>query len=166
MSDRLRGINDWFTVLTNVGVIVGLMLLVVEVRQANTAMEREFRAYQQDVLDSVRETWQNFGMVLASDQDVAEIWVKGGRGDTLNEVERERYYRLATEFIYMEQQSYLNSRRFSDDSDAGDWVIRQVADYVNRYPGLSEYLRGEMRHLNPEFVERIDDLSALNPKAP
>ena len=57
---KVSELNDWLGVLTNIGVIAGLILVAYEINQNNIALERDARLSQVEVLDGIRAAWQNW----------------------------------------------------------------------------------------------------------
>ncbi|TDJ30837.1 MAG: hypothetical protein E2O59_01915 [Gammaproteobacteria bacterium] len=39
----------------------------------------------------MREAWQNWGLTIIENEDVADIWVRGNAAEALDRVEDERY---------------------------------------------------------------------------
>jgi len=76
-----RGAFDWFSVLTNLGVMAGLILVAYEVRQAEAATSHDF-------VTGVQINRQE----LALSADLAEIYVKANANgvETLTPVEKFR----------------------------------------------------------------------------
>jgi hypothetical protein len=64
-SDRL---NRWLTLGANLGVLVGIIILAVEIRQNSDLARLQFS-------DDRRATWQQGEMVLFGDS-IAEVWEK------------------------------------------------------------------------------------------
>ncbi len=64
-------LNDWLGVITNIGVITGLILIAYEIHQNNIALEREARISQVEVVDGMRGAWQNWEYAIIENRDVA-----------------------------------------------------------------------------------------------
>ena len=81
-------LNDWLMVVTNIGVIAGLVLLAYEVAQTNEAMEREARTFRAQQLTNSWAVWSAFTDPIIENEDIADIWIRGSAGESLNEIER------------------------------------------------------------------------------
>ena len=93
-------LNDWLTVVTNIGVIVGLGLLVFEISQTNEALRRDAANFEASYISNTNARWlQALGTIVGT-KDVAEIWVRGGVGEQLTPVERERYEMLSENIFF------------------------------------------------------------------
>ena len=65
-------LNDWLGVITNVGLIIGLVLVAYEVRQTHVAMDQEYRGQIAELYATATESWQNFGTRLIDSAEVAD----------------------------------------------------------------------------------------------
>ena len=153
--------STWLGVVMNVGVIVSLILVVYQLNRSNVAMEREYQAYQQESTVTTREGWQNFGSLIAGSSEVADIWLRGSSGEELSGIDAERFNYIAQELFYLEDQGFKNSIRFSEATDAGDWAIYQLADYVDTRPGLKNIVFAliQQRGSDDRFARRIRQLA-------
>lgn len=82
---RLDRVNKWLTLLANLGVVVGLVFVALEVR-TNTATNR-IAIYQ-----SSSKNWMQINSQLARDREFVELLVKADSSDArLNAVEAKRF---------------------------------------------------------------------------
>ena len=77
-------VNDWLGVITNIGVIVGLVFVVYEVRQTNEALDRENREFEVSNIQNSRENLKDFYYSLINNGEVASIWQRGCAGEELS----------------------------------------------------------------------------------
>ena len=73
-------INQWLTTIANFGVIVGIIFLVIEIRQTSTQIEQNTVVLQAQTLDSTVE-------VNAAVAEHSEIWLKGHNDEPLTDAE-------------------------------------------------------------------------------
>jgi len=82
--DKLERANQWITIATNIGVIFGLVVLILEINQNTTAMENQIDA----------TIWSNSsgGYLVAENPDLAALWVrtKSEPWESFSLVEQER----------------------------------------------------------------------------
>ena len=153
-TDKL---NDWLGVITNIGIIIGLVLVGYEINQNSIELERESRISEIEVLDGVRGAWQNWGMAIIENEDVADIWVRGNAGEDLDRVEAVRYQRMADEMFRLNQQNYYQYTILSGEQ--ADWAIVQLARTTSLGPGLkSEFLRQLAEQESGDFIDRVREL--------
>ena len=152
-TDKL---NDWLGVITNIGIIIGLVLVGYEINQNSIELERESRISEIEVLDGVRGAWQNWGMAIIENEDVADIWVRGNAGEDLDRVEAMRYRRLADEIFRLIEQNYYQYTTLSGEQ--ADWAVAQLARTTSLGPGLkSEFLR-KLAERKADDVDRVRKL--------
>jgi len=70
---NLDKMNGWLALLGNLGVILGIIFLAIELQNSTRATEAQTR----DSLSAKLMDWQ---MALATDLDVAELWRVGNNG--------------------------------------------------------------------------------------
>jgi hypothetical protein len=148
--------NKWLTLAANVGVIFGLILLAYEIRQTNSALDRDYDVFLTDVQGRAREGWREFnGRIIESD-DVADIWMRGNAGDELSPKEEVRYRYLANDFIILYQLQFEQYKIVG--RDIGEITSWLDTAFVNR-PGLQKHLARIIGH-NPdsEFSRSIREL--------
>ena len=63
-------LNNWLSLTANIGVLIGLVFLAVEVRHAGNATELQ-------TIESTTEGWLRLNELIISDPEVARIWVMG-----------------------------------------------------------------------------------------
>jgi len=82
--NKLERANQWITIATNIGVILGLVVLIIEVNQNTTGME--------DQIDAAIWSNSNGGFLIAENADLAALLVrtKTEPWDSFLPVEQER----------------------------------------------------------------------------
>jgi hypothetical protein len=73
-------INQWLTTIANFGVIVGIVFLVIEIRQTSTQIEQNTVVLQAQTLESTVE-------VNAMIAEHSDIWLKGSNDEDLTNAE-------------------------------------------------------------------------------
>ncbi|MDX1405318.1 MAG: hypothetical protein R3192_12305 [Woeseiaceae bacterium] len=73
-------INQWLTTIANFGVIIGIIFLVIEIRQTSTQIEQNTVVLQAQTLESTVEV----NAVIA---EHSEIWLKGSNDEPLTNAE-------------------------------------------------------------------------------
>jgi len=136
-------LNDWLGVLTNIGVMAGLVLVAYEIHQNNIALDRQERISQIEVVDGIRAAWQNWEYAIIENEDVADIWMRGNTGQPLDELEEYRYEQLAREMFRLISQNY---RQYTTiEGEPADRVVQQLVNTVQSRPRLKKV-----------FIEQLD----------
>ena len=135
---RMGKFGEWLNIATNIGVIVGLILVAYQVDQTNTAMERDYRAAQTSMrLDSNAPAF-DFRYRIADNPELADIWLRGNAAEELSPIEQERYYQIAVGHFALYKQ-YYDSRRVLQ-GETLDWFVDGYVTEVKDKPGLRAVL--------------------------
>jgi hypothetical protein len=142
-------LNSWLTLAANIGVLVGLLLLVVEIRQ-NTAASQAQTA--QAIIDSSR----NFLVGIAMDEDFARIR-EAGQSD-ISSLSDSDAYRFAAysrgNWLYFQNVWIQWTLGVVDDRIW--WTIKEIICEIQSQPGNLEEWAQHRGVLNQEFVEIVD----------
>jgi hypothetical protein len=80
---KQRNLSEWVHVLANLGVIIGIGFLVIEMRQNNALMELEAQAI-------LNENLQDGWSMISSDPVLVDLFIKDRNGQELSEAEEFR----------------------------------------------------------------------------
>lgn len=107
-SDRL---NRWLTLVANIGVFIGIILLIVELDQNRDMMRAQIRNELATEIVSLLST-------TSYESDISSILVRGGKGEELTETETFQY-RLRTFALlrYIENVHYQYRHGLYDQSE-------------------------------------------------
>ena len=139
-------INDWLGVLTNIGVIVGLVFVAYEIHQNSLSLETETRVSRIEVYDATREAWQSWHLAIIENRDVADLWLRGNAGEALDPVDAHRYELLARQLFMLIAQNYRQFSTMTEES--ADWAILQLADVVRQSPPLKTIFTLELERID------------------
>ena len=172
-SDR---INRWLTLVANTGVLVGLVLLVVEIRQSNMLALAEIEQTRSDSLLQWRREWvtndhivpmllertsilprdEFFSLDIAGRQAAVE--------NMLNEMDpstsmRMRFFLMASfwdfENLHAQYQRGLISEEY--------WTERIVAGILQDAPGWKAANGGSLLQGRQDFMDEVERLLEENP---
>lgn len=151
-------LNDWLAVLTNLGVIAGLVLVAYEIHQNSIALERDSRLSQVEVVDGIRAAWQNWEYAIIENEDVADIWMRGNAGEPLDALDEYRFEQLGREMYRLIAQNYRQYTTIS--GEPADWVVEQLVQTARDNPRLRDVFVQQLERsafLDP-FRERVLEL--------
>jgi hypothetical protein len=157
-------LNDWLGVITNLGVIAGLILVAYEIQQNNAILEQDARNARIEVTDGLRAAWQNYEFAIIENPDISDIWMRGNAGDPLDRLEQFRYEQLARERYRLTSQNY--SQNSLIDGAPADWAVWQLARTASGNPRLTQVYMEQLarpglrpRSENfPTFRNRVKEL--------
>ena len=109
-------INKWLTLLANIGVLIGIVFLVVEVRQSN-------RIAIATTEISVRDQYRSHNELVLANDAIAELLVKAADADAeFSAVETEKLYA----FLY----GYINTWKSIEIAYENGMLPRATLDVV------------------------------------
>ena len=113
-------LNQWLTTLANFGVVVGIIFLVVEIRQTSKQIEQNTAALSSDTIFQLVESSNEAKRAFAQDAELAELLMKGNKDpEALTELDRERFIQWTrARFSFLEAYWLYRSKGLIDDRDA------------------------------------------------
>ena len=125
-SDKL---NDWLTLVANVGVIAGIVFLAIEVRQNSEAVRAQTRA---QLTDQVVELLS----VNMNDKEYASVLMRGNQLEELSPVEQWQYNTHRIAWInHWKNMVYQYEMGMYDESEFAR-QISTVRTHIEKFPGL------------------------------
>ncbi len=141
-SDR---VNRWLTLGANVGVLIGIVLLAIELRQNNQLMEGEARRAR---ASSVQETWT----VMAENGELASLIAKDLNGEPLDQVDSLRLMALWLRTLTDLQLAY---QELPEDELAP--VAARYRSNFQQFPSLVTTWETNKKWFRQDFVTWMDD---------
>ncbi len=159
-ADKMNAdrVNRWLTLGANVGVVIGLILLLIEIDQNNDLARAQIHQTRAD-------SWGNFRLTLGDSEHLLSAWMKfqdaGGPEDPdaidkLDNLEKSRVRQLLLHrysdydnLYYLYKQSYLDE----------EYYVHRVVPSIKRLaPSWRSFaLTGPTR---PSFVEEINRITS------
>lgn len=147
--DRL---NQWLTLIANLGVIAGVLFIGWEIQQ-NTEQIRAEVAH--GVMASLREA----GTPL-TELSNADMYARGARGlDELTDAERFQFNAISTGFFRVFEEAFLHHKAGRLEDAYWQSISGQLR-MVLKIPGIRENWRESQGSFNPEFRRWGDNLIA------
>ena len=138
---NLDNLNKWLTLTANIGVVIGIIFLAVEVRYAGNATELQ-------TIEGTAEGWFRLNELIISDEHMARVFVLGlGNPEALSDAE-------AIQFSMYMRMFGNQVRRIRNHYEVGlttsfeyERAASQYATFINT-PGGTLY-----RETSPSFDE-------------
>ncbi len=124
--------NDWLGIITNVGLIVGLLLVAYEVNQTNLSMERDYDAWMTSTQFDAQQLFIDWGASI-SDRETAELWWNGINDQELDPIDEDRFYRLTKSYFWMYRTM---SFAWNQIDGGGEGLALVLARQLHEQPGL------------------------------
>ena len=149
---KVEKLNIWLTLGTNVAVVLGIVLLVVEVQQ-NTAAIRS----QSSI--AINDSLAHLNQALYGDPGFTDIWIRGRQSlDSLDPIERERFTAYVLERLNLAVYARELERANSEDVHI-DWITIINREIVEN-PGICEIVSSSVSEAKDFWAPMIKDCLA------
>ena len=126
-------LNKWLTLGANLGLIVGLLFLILEINQ-NTKQMRS------DASFSINQSLNNLNSSIYQDSTFAELYLRGCKSfSDLNEVEKFRFRAYAFDMLNL--YIFADQLKNQELTDIHTDVVKVMIDRFHKNPGLAEFLK-------------------------
>ncbi len=155
----LVNLNKWLVLVANIGVVVGIFVLVVEVRQNQIILQQN---QQISILDSLNTDVQHFHdwrELMIQDEEVAQIWMNGLSGEELTPVQESRFSYLCSTLMWTSASMYERSVVLGTEKAARSTVntIRRQVENLPRIERCWERYKVSIRAYGFDgFVDSVD----------
>ena len=105
-------------ILSNIGVIVGIVFVGLQLRQNQASVDQANRLDRIETMEVSIDNFARSRSWIAQDAEVAEIWLKANKGESLTELEGVRFAALCQEQLMAIALAYRRSRELGDDRNA------------------------------------------------
>ncbi len=140
-----------------IAVVVTLIYLAIQVRQNTNALKL-------NTTQSVTEELQNMFALLASNQDLTEVFVRASRDSELRGPERGRYSAFTSNLIRVYENAFLQRR--AGVIDQAHWVgmTRMMIDYTSM-AAFQQYWLDRKHWVSDDFQDYMEaDVIPASPK--
>ncbi len=96
-------------ILANVGVLLGLVFLALQIRQNQNALSEQNALTRLTVRDTQYENNSRLRHLLLANPDLQEVMIKGDAGHELTAMEKARYRTLCNEILFMNLTSFTRA---------------------------------------------------------
>jgi hypothetical protein len=125
-------VNRWLTLATNLAVVLGIGLLVIEVQQ-NTA------AIRGQASIAVNDSLASLDRAIYADAEFTDIWLRGRESlDNLDPVERERFIKFVLERLNL--AVYIEELERTGSADVHIEWIDNISREIRDNPGIREFV--------------------------
>ena len=145
---NLEKIGQWTAIATNLGVLLGVVFLVVEINQNTQALKA------QDEYANLAQ-WTGFFMSAPQSTELAEVIVKGNESYlSLSPAERLQYDGYLASFLAIAEQSWysIEAGRYYYGEEEHGLLVRSTLSYL----GAREYWALNRALFTPRFAGWVD----------
>ena len=154
---NLEKMNHWLTLLANIGVLVGMVFLVIEVRQNTIATEQETVSNFQNGFAAVE-------LMIASNPEFGDLLAKGRNGEKLTPAE---FVRLQAFYRNVLRTWQTNISRYDSgglSSETWEGTQALMSQTFLEDQGLLKHWHQNRNQFNSEFNNMVNTI--LNEQVP
>lgn len=142
-------VNRWLTLGANIGVLVGIILLVAELDQNRDMMRSQIR-YQ------VFQDEANYNLAVATDRQLVELIHRAGQGESLDGVDRTQNFIRLIAYFRIQENIHFQFRQGLFDEDEYEGIKRAQRGFVGVSPATAEVWCVIRRGTSAEFRDDMD----------
>jgi len=116
-------LNDRMTLIANLGVVVGLVIFIIEISQANKLAENQAYTLRLDQMQQAQVTFAE-----SDDLPQIELKVLNDGLHSLSDLERSRFRRWHTSVMLRMQSHYYHYEQGYLDDETGQTVLNAAAN--------------------------------------
>lgn len=145
---KLDQINRWMTLAANVGVLLGILFLVFELRQNTTASRAEAASNYQDTFSEVE-------LFIARDAEFAALLVAGRNGDELSYVDQFRLTVFYGNVLRTWQNAHFQYEAGTLNKDLWLSIRTRFAGILSEDRGLLDHWSNHQSEFTPAFNKLV-----------
>ena len=145
-SDR---VNRWLTLGANLGVLVGIILLVVELDQNRDMMRSQIR-YQ------VFQDEANYNLLIATNRELVEVIHRAGQGEQLDGVDTTQNFIRLLAYFRIQENIHYQFRQGLFDLDEYESIRHARQGFVGVSPDTAKAWCRVRLGTSVEFREDMD----------
>jgi len=97
---NLDQLNRWLTLVANIGVIMGIVFLAIEINQNQTALEEQNMLTRLSARESNTEMLGEFRYLLLENPDLLQVWEKAQTDEPLTKLESQQFRTMCVERVW------------------------------------------------------------------
>ena len=146
---NMDNINKWLTLLTNFGVIAGIVFLGIEIKQ-NSVIN------QVDSIQSIRQSMNNINLLTMESSSFASLNLRMRNGEKLNPVENQQLRGLVFYMIIQSETAYAQYKHgLISEADLLE-LLMPIRASVTAHDSIAEIWTGYASYANSEFVDYMN----------
>lgn len=137
------------------GELVGAVAVVATLIYLSVQLRQNTRTVRVSSAQAVTEELQDMFSLLASDQELAEIFAKAGRDSELSGANRVRYYTFNSNLLRVYENAFLQKQQNVIDEAHWSGMTRMMIDYT-KMAAFPEYWQDRKHWLSESFQRYME----------
>ena len=118
-----------------IAVVATLGFLAMQIRQGSQSQREANAIARSEAVDRVFEQFTGFRRLLASDADITRIWLAGCKAESLDPIDQNRFFQLATDYLIIIANWEQRAAAVNLPS-MGDAAVQLMITQLRERPGL------------------------------
>ena len=135
MSMNWDAIGAIGEIIGAIAVIATLLFLAIQIRQGSQSQREANVIARSEAVDRVFEQFTGFRRLLASDADVTRIWLAGCAAESLDAIDENRFFQLASDYLIIIANWEQRAVAVNIPSMA-DAAVQTLLTQLQKRPGL------------------------------
>ncbi len=141
-----------------IAVVITLIFLSVQVRLNKIATTEGNALARTAAIDQIYEQFKCHRLLIASDADVARLWLEGRQGEELERIDNLRFEQLAIDYIII-FSNWAQRGMAIGNEQLVEMAVLTLSNSIVGSPGLDRVWRGGVV-VDESFVRAVDKLVA------
>ena len=138
-----------------IGEIIGAGAVVISLMYLASQIRIQNRESKNSTIVQLTEQWNALLTFTSQSDEQAKVWVDGLKGGKLSEVERVRFYAIASSFMHISESLYLQHLDGRLDLRVWRGLEGRLND-VAATPGMRQFWAARKNWFSVEFGEYIE----------
>lgn len=152
--------NKTLTLVANFGVLIGIFVLAVEVRQNQEILEEEQEMNLLTARTSDIQQYHDWRAMLIQDEELVQLWLDGVEGKELDSVQDTRFMLMCISTIWFDASMYERSMVLDREDTTARTIARDLHERNIEQPGYKgcwEATRDAVRDYGfGDFVDAVE----------
>ena len=156
----MERLNQWMTLIANIGVLAGIVFLAYEIRVNTDAVRSSTYAAYVETADSWNDFYAGHAAEIAAIEDHIRL-------DQLTGEQSRLYAALTNKTFNQMEATFLHHRSIPMDEDVFEARIARFKEYMEQTPLLRESWRSRRETLVGDFRDMMErNIPSLKPPTP
>lgn len=128
-------LNKWLTLVANFGVVVGIFVLAVEVRQNQDILEETQEMNLLTARTSDIQQYHEWRAMLIQDEELIQIWLDGVEGKEQDRVQHIRFMLMCLSTLWADASMYERSVVLDRADTTARTIAKDLHERIGEEPG-------------------------------
>ena len=130
-----ENLSKWLAIVANLGVVIGIFVLVFELRQNQSMLDQEHEMNLLTARIADIQLYQDFRWVLAQDKELMQIWLDGLDGKELTDVDEMRFLFTCISALWADASAYERSIVLGRDDQSANTIAMDTRNNIDSMVG-------------------------------